>query len=175
MSPQTPAGTPGDDECQGCPLTGRRDFLRDALSAVAGVAVALAIPGAARALPLSFTSASTSAGAKHSYPIPAADGVQIDKDEEVILVRWQNAVYAFALACPHQNTALRWQQAEARFQCPKHKSRYRPDGKYISGRATRSMDRYAVRRNGASVQVDVDALYQEDENPAEWAAAVVRL
>ena len=33
-----------------------------------------------------------------SYTIPAADGVQIDKDNEVILVRWQNAMYAFNLS-----------------------------------------------------------------------------
>lgn len=169
------AGAPRADDCQGCQLAGRRDFLRDALAAVAGVAAALAIPSLAQALPVGFTTPSACAGAARAYPIPAADGVEIDREEEVILVRWRNAVYAFALSCPHQNTALRWQPAELRFQCPKHKSKYQPDGKFISGRATRGMDRFAIRRDGGSVQVNLDVLYQEDEQPAEWAAALVRL
>ena len=165
----------GADDCQGCPLTGRRDFLRDALAAVAGVAAALAIPSMAQALPLGFTSPTGRAGAARAYPIPAADGVEIDRDEEVILVRWKNAVYAFALSCPHQNTALRWQAAESRFQCPKHKSRYQPDGTFIEGRATRPMDRLGVRRAGDTVVVDTGALHKQPDDPAAYAAAVVRL
>ena len=50
-------------DCQGCLLTGRREFLREALAAVAGVAAALAIPGAAHALPISLTSPSARHGA----------------------------------------------------------------------------------------------------------------
>jgi len=38
--------------------------------------------------------------------VPASDGVQIDRDNQHIVVRWQNVGYAFNLACPHQNTAL---------------------------------------------------------------------
>jgi nitrite reductase/ring-hydroxylating ferredoxin subunit len=110
-----------------------------------------------------------------TYPIPAADGARIDRDAEVILVRWRGAVYAFALACPHQNTVLRWQPAESRFQCPKHKSKYRPDGSFIEGRATRGMDRYAIRREGGTVVVDLRTLHEQDEDAAGWAAAVVRL
>jgi Rieske Fe-S protein len=78
----------------------------------------------------------------------------IDKANQVILVRWQNAVYAFALSCPHQNQALRWDAKETRFQCPKHKSKYQPDGTFISGRATRAMDRYAVRHEGDTIVVE---------------------
>jgi len=162
-------------DCTGCPLTGRREFLRDALAATAAIVAALAIPGSASALPMSFTRALSRVGKQHSYAIPAADGVQIDRDNEVILTRWQNAVYAFALSCPHQNTALRWDAPNSRFQCPKHKSKYEPDGTFISGRATRSMDRFAVRREGTLVIVDLDTLYQADDNPKEWAAAVVKL
>ena len=178
MSHQMPdpsTGSGQDHDCSGCPLTGRREFLRDALAATAAVVAALAIPGSASALPLSFTRAIASRGNQHSYAIPAADGVQIDRDNEVILTRWQNAVYAFSLSCPHQNTALRWHEADRRFQCPKHKSKYEPDGTFISGRATRSMDRFALRRDGASVVVDLETLYQADDNPKEWAGAVVKL
>lgn len=165
----------GQTDCASCPLTGRRAFLRDTLAAVAGVMAALAIPGSLDALPVTSISPAARVGPTRTYGIPAADGVMIDKEEEVILVRWQQAVYAFTLACPHQNTALRWQESEARFQCPKHKSKYRPDGSFISGRATRGMDRFAIKRSGNSVVVDLDALYQEDDSAAEWKAAVVRL
>jgi Rieske Fe-S protein len=91
----------------------------------------------------------------------------------VIVARAAGRVYAFALSCPHQNTALRWNDADHEFQCPKHKSHYRADGTYIEGRATRDMDRLALRREGAVLVVDVDTLYQADLNPKEWAAAVV--
>jgi Rieske Fe-S protein len=109
---------------------------------------------------------------KH-YAVPAADGVQIDRDNSVIVARAAGKVYAFSLSCPHRNTALRWNADDHQFQCPKHKSRYQPDGTFIDGRATRNMDRLALRRAGAELIVDIDKLYQEDENPREWAAAFV--
>ena len=164
-----------EHDCAGCPLTGRRDFLRDALTAVAGVAAALAIPSGAFALPFGTTTPVTRAGSTRSYPIPAADGVQIDAQEEIILARWKGAVYAFALACPHQNTPLRWQAAQSRFACPKHKSIYQPDGMFVSGKATRSMDRHGITRVGATVVVDLETVWMQDENPTEWAGAVVKV
>jgi Rieske Fe-S protein len=109
------------------------------------------------------------------YPIPTADGAQIDKDNQVILVRWQNTAYAFNLSCPHQNTALRWDDADHRFQCPKHHSKYRPDGEFIEGRATRGMDRLAIQRQGNDLVVDVDKMFKEDEEKAAWNAACVVL
>lgn len=88
-------------------------------------------------------------------------------------MRFEQKAYAFNLSCPHQNTALKWLGDEGRFQCPKHKSRYKPDGVFISGRATRNMDRLAVRREGDTIVVDVDKLCRSDQNAADWAAAVV--
>ena len=168
-------GASGDD-CAGCTLHSRRDFLLDALRASAAALVAIGMaPNGAEAMPLRWISAIASKGAERNYPVPAADGVQIDKDNEVILARAGKSVYAFALSCPHQNTALRWDAGNNRFQCPKHKSKYRPDGTFIEGRATRSMDRYAVRLVGSSVAVDVDKLYQEDTDLAQWQHAVVTL
>jgi Rieske Fe-S protein len=93
----------------------------------------------------------------------------------VILSRVGKQVYAFALACPHQNTALRWDGGENRFQCPKHKSRYRPDGSFIEGRATRSMDRYAVKLASGQIVVDIDKVIQEDMDKSAWQQAVVTL
>ena len=63
-----------------------------------------------------------------------------------------------------------------RFQCPKHHSQYQPDGEFITGRATRNMDRLAIRRDAANnIVVDPDTLYRSDEDAAEWKAAVVKL
>ena len=166
-----------DHDCGGCPIDpGRRAFLRDAAASVVAALALLGAPAAlAAAAPLSFTAASRSSGQMRTYPIPSADGASIDRDAEVILVRWQGWVYAFNLACPHKKTALRWYGEDGRFQCPKHKSRYRPDGSFIEGKATRGMDRFSVRREGSSVVVDLDAMHRQDEDPAGWAAARAQL
>ena len=164
------------DGCAGCSVGSRRDFLLDALraGAMAMAAIGLA-PGGADAMPLRLVTALASRGEEHSYPVPALDGVQIDKSNEVILARSGKSVYAFSLSCPHQNTALKWDAAANRFQCPKHKSRYQPDGTFIEGRATRGMDRYAVKLVGTTIVVDIDKLYQEDTDLAAWQHAVVTL
>jgi Rieske Fe-S protein len=147
-----------------CALHDRRGFLRDA-----------AMASLAFALPVKLITAYARGADGPRYPVPATDGAQIDRDNQVILVRWQNAVYAFNLSCPHQNTALRWDGADNRFQCPKHHSRYQPDGTFIDGRATRNMDRLALRRDAEMIVVNVDAMYKSDEDKAGWAAAVVQL
>ncbi|MEX2180302.1 MAG: Rieske (2Fe-2S) protein [Gemmatimonadaceae bacterium] len=146
-------------DCNGCPLDGamvRRDFLR------AAFAGALYVSG-------------LGIRTDKAYPIPAANGAVIDKDESVIVARVDQRVFAFSLACPHQNTALRWDERNTRFQCPKHKSRYRPDGTFIEGRATRGLDRFAVRREADRLMVNFDLLYREDEHVAQWAQAFVSL
>jgi Rieske Fe-S protein len=170
--------TPGapSDGCDGCTLHNRRDFLLDALRAGAAALAAIGMsPSGADAMPLRWINAIAAAGAERTYPVPAADGVQIDKDNEVILARTGKSVYAFALACPHQNTALKWDEGNNRFQCPKHKSKYRPDGTFIEGRATRGMDRYTVKREGNGIAVDLGTIHEEDSDPSGWAAAVVKL
>ncbi|HET7374824.1 MAG TPA: Rieske (2Fe-2S) protein [Gemmatimonadaceae bacterium] len=158
--------------------TDRRRFLRDSFVSMAGALIAVGMSrSTALAMPLEFTEARSRSGALRSYGVPPADGAQIDRDNEVILVRWQNAVYAFALSCPHQNTALHWDERDHGFQCPKHHSRFQADGSYIagSGRATRNMDRYAIQLQSGNVAVDLDTLYQEDTDGPQWAAAVVHL
>jgi nitrite reductase/ring-hydroxylating ferredoxin subunit len=169
------------DECEqfDCAIpSNRRQFLRDSFLSVAGAMMAVGMAkNAALAMPLEFTGAKRSSGSTRSYTVPVSDGAQIDKDNDVILVRWQNAVYAFALSCPHQNTALKWDERDHAFQCPKHHSKFQPDGAYIpgSGRATRNMDRYAIQVQGNGVIVDLDKVYEEDADGPQWTAAVVHL
>jgi Ferredoxin subunits of nitrite reductase and ring-hydroxylating dioxygenases len=141
--------------CDGCPPEGRRDFLKDSLATVAAALVTIAAaPLDALAIPIRAGAAIRIWGNERTYAVPPADGAVIDKGNEVILVRYAGAVYAFALSCPHQNTALRWLGDDSRFQCPKHKSKYQPDGTFMSGKATRNMDRYAVSRKGKLIAVD---------------------
>jgi Rieske Fe-S protein len=169
----------GNDSCAECPVAeavARRAFLQDVAAKAVGILVALGAASAeAKAVPIRFASAVAVNGDEHSYPLPAADGAVIDREESVIIMRWQGEAYAFSLACPHQNTALKWEPENSRFQCPKHHSKYRPDGTFIEGRATRGMDRFAIRREGDKLLVDLDKLYRENEDAAEWKAAFVQL
>ena len=90
-------------------------------------------------------------------------------------MREKQNVYAFNLSCPHQNAAVRWNAGGQRFQCSRHDSKYLPNGTYTSGRATRNMDRFPIRRAGANIVVDTSGIIRSDQNAAAWAAAVVRV
>jgi Rieske Fe-S protein len=166
-----------DDACQDCALTpDRREFLRQASAAAIGALIMVGVPPgvAAMTTPASLMALGRD-GADLTYPIPAKDGVQIDHKNDVIVVRWKNAVYAFNLSCPHQDTALRWNEGDNQFQCPKHHSKYLPDGTFISGRATRNMDRFSVTRAGDTIVVNVNAMHKNDADKTGWGAAVVEL
>lgn len=174
-SKSAPASVPAP-ACTDCALVERRAFLREAGIVLAGVVAALGgAPGRAAALSVTFGRALARKGQELTYPIPPDDGAQIDHDNQVIVVRYQQKAYAFNLACPHQNTALRWQPEDSQFQCPRHHSRYRPDGVFVSGRATRGMDRFGVRREGATIVVDVSKFFRQDHDATQWDAAVLSL
>ena len=165
-----------EDSCEGCALgTSRREFLRDGFVAAFGALLTLGASEKAAAASVSFVNALVASGSTVSYAIPSANGAQIDHEHEVILARWENNIYAFSLSCPHQHTALRWEPQNARFQCPKHHSKYQPDGTFISGRATRSMDRFSIKRQGNSVVVDTGTMHKEPDDPKAWREAVVEL
>jgi len=165
-----------ESECEGCPLVPRRDFLRNAAVAAAGILVALgASPAKAAAMPIEFVSALGGGKEDKSYAIPGKDGAQIDKQNETMIARWQGKVYVFAMTCPHQNTALKWYDKDNQFECPKHHSRFMPDGVYVpdSGRATRGLDRFAVRKDGNNIVANLDKLFQEDDNESDWKVAFI--
>ena len=166
-----------DDGCTDCALgQSRRDFVREAAVTAVGLLLALGIsPEVAAAMRPTTITAQRRVGADPSYPIPAADGVQIDKKEDVILVRWKNEVFAFNLSCPHQNTALHWNDGDHQFQCPKHHSRYQPDGRFVDGRATRNMDRFSLTRSGNDVIVHVDHMHKSDSDRSGWAASTLQV
>lgn len=165
------------EACEHPCVLSRRAALQAAAHAVLGALLASGLaPALAQALvaaPRFVSGQGLARGNVKRYPIPAADGVQFDKEAEVILVRHAGHIYAFNLSCPHQNTALKWDDANGRFQCPKHKSKYQVDGTFISGRATRNMDRLGITQAGNDVDVDLDVMFKQDKQPAEWAAAEV--
>jgi len=114
-----------------CEANGRRSFLRQSGCGLLTLAM-LGLPDGAVALPISGVSG-TSSDTERRYAIPQADGVSIDRRAQIILVRFANKVYAMALACPHENAAVKWLAKDRRFQCSKHDSRYTPEGTYTSG------------------------------------------
>jgi len=163
---------PSPEPCDGGGPS-RPAFLQRAVAgAVVAGGVAFADFGS---LPIGSIEALAAQGDERKYPIPAADGVNIDRENQVILARFQGAMYAFNLSCPHENAALRWREEDGRFQCPRHQSKYKPDGTFISGRATRNMDRLGIRREGDQVTVDLSRMFKSDADAAGWSAAVVKL
>jgi len=152
----------------------RRAFLRAAAIGVLGaLAGDAALPELARAI--GTTTPKRSGRAELRYTLPTSDGVDVDEGNEVILVRWQGRAYAFSVKCPHRGARLEWHPDESRVFCPKHKARFRADGAHDSGRKSRDLDRYDIRREGSSLVIQLDALRRSDTDPAGWAAAVVTL
>jgi len=158
-----------DEECRACgSCVGRREFVVAGL----GAAFAALLPSALRAAPVEWIQSTASGGALH-YPVPTDDGVQVDRKSEVILVRYQGSIAAFALSCPHQRSMLRWRENKGNFQCTKHHSEYAPLGEFQKGRATRNMDRLGIQLVGSEVVVDRSQVFQSDQNAAGWNQAVV--
>ena len=163
--------------CRTCDgTTSRRRALGQMSTAALAAMIGVELwPGSAGAVPVTEGKGAAAGPATSSYPVPPADGVTIDRENQVILVRFQQHAYAFNLACPHENTALRWKDREGLFQCPRHESRYKPDGTFVSGRATRNMDRLPIRRDGDRLVVDLDHVLRSDQQPQDWAGAAVSL
>ncbi|HEY4321522.1 MAG TPA: Rieske (2Fe-2S) protein [Gemmatimonadales bacterium] len=165
-----------NEKCTACEVVSdRRVFVERAALVAAALLLDLGVPRRALAAmrPGTLTADRRDASTV-TYPIPSADGVQIDRGNEIILARWQGVVIAFNLACPHQQAPLRWNAEDSRFECPKHHSKYTPDGTYISGRATGAMDRMGITRQGNSVVVDLNVMYKETEQPDQWKGAQVQ-
>ena len=155
---------------------GRRDFLRAGGCFTLALA-AIGLPASLAGLPVvEMTGTGGPPGTNDKrYNLPSSDSVNIDHGAQVILVRFQNSVFAFALACPHEHAAVKWLNKDKRFQCSKHDSQYTPNGTYTTGHATRNLDRFAIRREDMAIFVDLHRWYESDKDPAGWKAAVVQL
>jgi Rieske Fe-S protein len=124
------------------------------------------------ALPIDFIEGIPQ-GDERRFPIPATDSVNIDRSAQMIVVRYQEHAFVFALSCPHQNYAVKWVDGDHRFHCTKHDSVYEEDGRHVSGRATRNMDRYAIRRDGDAIVVNIHKWFESDKDPNGWNSATI--
>ncbi len=163
-------------QCLGCGNVERRQFVQTAVGSVAAL-LGLSLFGSSEGAAQIFATNAPRDGARGmtSYAVPTADGVNIDTHNDVIIARAADKAYAFALSCPHQNTALRWIAKAQRFQCPKHQSKYAPSGEFIEGRATRNMDRLPIKLEANMLVVDTSREIHSDQDAAKWAAAFVQL
>lgn len=150
----------------------RREFLRS--GSCFFFALAAALPASLAGLPINETVGVNAANEKR-YSLPGSDSVNIDRQAQVILVRFQNSVYAFSLACPHEHAAVKWLSKDKRFQCSKHDSQYQPNGTYTAGRATRNLDRFAIRREDMSIFVDLHRWFESDKDAGGWSSASVQI
>lgn len=163
--------------CNDCPAATatRRAFIRDIATMVAAALAvgASASPAAALVRAADEIRPAGARGLLRMYAIPSTDSISIDVDNDLILARWQNRVYAFSLKCPHRGTRLEWHADERRIFCPKHKARFTPNGAHDTGRQSRDLDRYAISRQGGSVSVDLGTVLRADNDANAWSAAVV--
>lgn len=172
-----PTVEPSATEAMTCPRRmDRRAFLRDTALAVAAALMATALaPTEGFAESVSAMVPLSANGRTRTYPIPVADGVQVDLTDSVVLARWQGVLYAFSLECPHRGANLQWREGEQRLYCPKHKARFTANGAHASGRQTRDLDRFALTRTGSQVVVVLDQRLSSDTDAAAWRAAPLRL
>ena len=84
----------------------------------------------------------------------------------MIVARLHQQVYRLQSGLSAREHGAALAAEEMRFQCPRHGSKYQPDGTFISGRATRNMDRFAVQRSGDTMLVDISQLSRSDEQAA---------
>lgn len=167
--------TDQQNDCGACAIAAanRRIFLRDAALAVAGAMAMSARARVAFAERVTAATASVSRGLLRTYAMPEEGTVSVDAGNDVILARWENRIYAFSLRCPHRGTKLEWRANDRNVFCPKHKARFLPNGTHVSGRRTRDLDRYGIRREGTSIVVDLSVLNRADQDLARWRSAVV--
>jgi len=160
-----------------CPrLVDRRSFLRDASITVGAALLAGGlVPNQTFANGIASIAALPAGAQERAYALPTADGVWVDADNRVALVRVDRQIFAFSLECPHRGRVLEWTDAENRFYCSKHKARFIANGQHASGRRTPDLDRFALRVQQNRVVVSVDRVLASDTMPAEWARAVVRV
>lgn len=167
---------PSIKRCAGCALGGRRQFVQDALKAVAA-AVGLSAMSGSSGFAQQIAALPNRGGHpdEKKYPLPTADGVQIDADNDLIVARVGSDAFAFSIACPHQSTAVKWLEADHIFQCPKHKSKFKPNGELISGKAERNLDRLPVKLDGTTLIVDTSREIRSDKDLDGWNGAVAHI
>ena len=158
-----------------CPIERARFLRSTAVAALAGIAGVGFLAGSASAQSVGSISPSRTQGTTLNYALPPRDGAWVDAANGVIVARVKNAVYALSITCPHRAvTKLDWIPTANEFHCPKHDAHFQANGELIDGRPDRSMDRFAIRRSGNTITVDMASIVQQDVAREAWDRAFVR-
>ena len=165
-----PAKSPGCNH-----VIDRRSVLTEASLIAVGLLAQLGASTRVQAQSLGVVTADPIATGGLSYAVPVVDGAAVDVANKLLIMRTNNTVYAFSLACPHRGALMEWQGDASRVYCPKHKAQFTPDGTNNGGRASRSLDRHPIRREGTRVVVDTSVQLRADSDAAAWTAAVIKL
>jgi Rieske Fe-S protein len=142
----------------------RRKFLSTSAKIVAGVAM----------LPLINACAKTSiiAGKTMTYDIPEDGVAVIYKEDNIVMSRIGNTIYANTNVCNHLGCTLNYNAKDSRLDCPCHGSQYELSGKKIKGPASRSLDRYVpVITEDKKIKIDFSIVYKEGEEGYDSAIA----
>ncbi|GIK71522.1 MAG: hypothetical protein BroJett021_05100 [Chloroflexota bacterium] len=87
---------------------------------------------------------SFNAGTVADLPSPG-DAPRAFPDGRFWLTQTQEGVAALDGVCTHLDCLLGWDEQAHEFACPCHGSRFDASGRYLTGPAPRSMDRFAVK------------------------------
>lgn len=63
------------------------------------------------------------------------------------LTNTPDGLMALSMVCTHLGCLFAWVDANGRFECPCHGSKFERNGQYIEGPAPRNLDRFAVTAN----------------------------
>ena len=98
----------------------------------------------ARAVPVDELPDQNAENANLPAGSPATDENRAEKPEWLIMVG----------VCTHLGCLYKWEQANNRFECPCHGSKFTREGFYIEGPAPRSLDTFVISIEGGEVAVD---------------------
>jgi menaquinol-cytochrome c reductase iron-sulfur subunit len=80
-----------------------------------------------------------------------SDGWRVEeqKSSAWVILNHDGSVTAFAPLCTHLGCAYGWNSSRREFQCPCHGSTFSKEGKVLTGPASRPLDQYLVKVEGA--------------------------
>jgi nitrite reductase/ring-hydroxylating ferredoxin subunit len=104
----------------------------------------------------------------------AKDGVfdKYAKDEQVILVRHKDKLYACSGLCTHKTAQLK--VVDGQIRCPSHGSRFAEDGKVTKGPARKDLPRFAIKTDSAG-KITVDRSKKFEKDHWDDAGAFVKM
>ncbi|PJF44078.1 MAG: hypothetical protein CUN55_05895 [Phototrophicales bacterium] len=80
-----------------------------------------------------------------SGSVPGPDDPPIDNPSgKFFLSNSEDGLVALYKVCTHLGCLYAWVEANGRYECPCHGSKYERNGKWIEGPAPRSLDRFAI-------------------------------